>query len=84
MYTGGTTGGAGFSAYNIATNVSFDCYAKGVDLALPANATEWHDCSIPDTQFSFSVLSNSFGLRQTWLCDNAKESVGLTYRYDSS
>ncbi|OIW27079.1 hypothetical protein CONLIGDRAFT_707936 [Coniochaeta ligniaria NRRL 30616] len=71
--TKNTTGDVGFSAYNIATNITFDCYARGVDLSLPANATEWHDCSVPATQFSFSVLSNSFGLRQTWICDNAPE-----------
>lgn len=70
IYTGGTTGDAGFSAYNVATNVTFNCYARGVDLSLPINATEWHNCSIPDTQFSFSEQSNSFGLRQNWTCDN--------------
>jgi hypothetical protein len=75
MYTGGTSGDVGFSAYNVATNLTFDCYAKGVDLSLPINATEWHNCSVPDTQFSFSALSNSFGLRQTWICDNAPEYV---------
>jgi len=77
MYTGGTTGDIGFSVYNIASNGSFDCYARGVDLSLPGNVTEWHNCSIPDAQFTFRVPSNStsgvIGLRQTWICDNAAE-----------
>lgn len=84
IYTGGTIGDVGFSAYNIATNITFDCYARGVDLSLPANATEWHNCSVPATQFSFSVLGNTFGLRQSWICDNAPEYVNLESSYTYS
>lgn len=69
--TGGTHGDVGFGAYNVATNMTFDCYARGVDLAQPINVTEWHPCSVPDTEFTFSVESNRFGLRQSWICDNA-------------
>jgi hypothetical protein len=73
--SGGTHGDVGFSAYNVATNVTFDCYARNVDLSLPINRTEWHNCSVPDTKFTFSVLSNSFGLQQTWICKDAPEYV---------
>ncbi|KAB5542779.1 hypothetical protein GE09DRAFT_1289451 [Coniochaeta sp. 2T2.1] len=73
IFTGGTTGDVGFAAYNVATNVTFDCYARGVDLALPVNRTEWHNCGIPNTQFSFSELSNSFGLRGSWICNDAPD-----------
>jgi hypothetical protein len=71
-------GDVGFSGYNIASNVSFDCHAKGVELTASAEASEWHNCSIPDTQFTFGIPSNSsdnvsgtIGLRQSWVCDDA-------------
>lgn len=71
--TGGTHGDVGVGAYNVATNVTFTCYARGVDLSLPVDATKWHPCSVPDTEFSFSLESNSFGLRQSWICEDAPE-----------
>lgn len=71
--TGGTRGDVGVGAYNVATNQTFDCYAGDVDLARPGDAPEWHNCSVPDTEFSFSLDTNSFGLRQRWICDNAPQ-----------
>lgn len=73
--TGGTHGDVGLGAYNVATNLTFDCYARGVDLTRSAEALEWHNCSVPATEFSFSLATNSFGLRQRWICDNAPQYV---------
>lgn len=73
--SGGTLGEAGFDVYNLATNESFRCYAPDLDLSLTGDESLWHNCSVPDAQFTFDLTDNLIGLKETWTCDNAPTQV---------
>jgi hypothetical protein len=73
--TGGTQGDAGFGVYNVATNESFECYVRDINLTLTGPESLWHNCSIPNAQFTFDLTAHVIGLEETWTCDNAPTQV---------
>jgi hypothetical protein len=74
--TGGRTGSAGFAAANSANGKNFDCYAENINL-MP-NETQWYNCSIPSTIFSYNMTAEVFSIKESWVCD--EDPTQVTWR----
>ena len=61
---------ARFTFHNMATNVQAECEIKDTEL-FPDYNDEWHTCKDNVTQFQFSLLTTSFNIRQSWVCDDS-------------
>jgi hypothetical protein len=75
--TGGTNGDFWFTAHNLATNIQVECEIKNSNLfpETDDDSKYWHACKDSATQFRFSLLTNEFQLRQSWVCDNSPRQV---------
>ena len=71
--SGGTHGDIRFLTVNSATGVSANCTAKDIDLdPKGAGALDaWHNCSIPNLFFQFSLESLDMRLKGSWKCGNS-------------
>ncbi|KAK3343388.1 hypothetical protein B0T25DRAFT_614369 [Lasiosphaeria hispida] len=69
--SGGTQGDIRFQAINSANGVTADCRAQNIELdpRTPAALAVWHNCSLPDLQFQFSLPTLDMNLRGSWVCD---------------
>lgn len=71
--TGRPFGDFGVGVYNTATDGNFECFIQNIDLAPLQSEEGWHECSIPGVQVRPDITTNTFALRQTWVCEDSPE-----------
>jgi hypothetical protein len=77
-FSGATQGDIRFIAINSATGAEANCTATDVDFGPEGSSNQtWHDCSIPDLSFQFTLDTLEMRLRGSWKCDNASKFVFL-------
>lgn len=77
--SGGTQGDIRFLTLNSATGVSANCTAEDIDLDPrgPGALDIWHNCSIPNLFFQFTLETLEMRLKGSWQCDNSSRCVIL-------
>lgn len=75
--SGGTQGDIRFLTLNSATGISANCTAQDIDLDPkgPGALDVWHNCSIPDLSFQFTLETLEMRLKGSWQCDNSSGCV---------
>lgn len=78
----GTQGDIQFSTVNSATGLAANCTARDIELHPkdPDAEEAWHNCSIPNLSFQFSLPSLEMRLRGSWQCDNSSRYGRLLFQ----
>ncbi|KAK0705717.1 hypothetical protein B0H67DRAFT_497600 [Lasiosphaeris hirsuta] len=69
--SGGSQGDIRFQAVNSANGVTAECRAQNIELdpKTPEALAVWHNCSLPDLQFQFSLANLDMNFRGSWVCE---------------
>lgn len=75
----GTQGDVRFLTLNTATGISANCTAEDIELdPMGSEALSiWHNCSVPDLYFQFSLTSFEMRLKGTWSCGGPSRSASV-------
>jgi hypothetical protein len=78
--SGGTQGDIRFETLNMATGIGANCTARDIDLYPrgPGALDIWHNCSIPNLSFQFTLETLEMRLKGGWNCNDTSRSVFLS------
>jgi len=67
---GNTIGDVAFTARNPALDLSTNCWAEDIELSGKSEA--WHTCTVPGTDFQFSMRNYELTMRGSWDCGDSR------------